>query len=495
MARHRKIDVRMWGDEKFQSLSGPPPNGQSLFIYLLANPAITSVPGLYKAGRAQLADELGWELKGFDEAFAEVSAKGLAKADWKARLVWVPGAPKYNTPENPNVVIGWRVHLDELPECSLKIEALRALVRFCQSLGEPFAKAFAKACPKGLANQEQEQEQEPEQEQEQESQMNASLRSAFAPSPYQEETPEPSKDSETEELSPEEQKVPQSSTAGRPGFGGGLDKPLKRNPSTFGVGQAPGGNGHSNGYGPRGPSRAPAPERAHAHTPAGAPQAPAGGEADADSAEASSEEPEPVGAALEADTEARVAKVQDVIDQASVAAATARLRKSRTRQFSSHAVDERPPEKPKRVTKGKIAPEIMLKVRALEEQWRTQMGTAFPELVVATWGGKECAQTAQLLEKYGFGITGLSFDYVVMNWEVIRAKWLKGSGGVPSVGFLLARHEVLAAEAQQWTKIRDFQVEYRAWRQDNRLAMVLPQALEAQRKVLQPTAKALGISL
>jgi hypothetical protein len=164
MARHRKIDVRMWGDEKFQRLSRSQPCGQALFQYLLLNPAVTSVPGLFRAGRPQLADELGWSLEGFDEAFAELFREGLAKADWKARVVWIPGARKYNAPENPNVVKSWRVHLDELPECALKTEAMRVLKELCKGLGKGFAEAFGKSCANGMANPEP--EPEPEQEEE-----------------------------------------------------------------------------------------------------------------------------------------------------------------------------------------------------------------------------------------------------------------------------------------------------------------------------------------
>lgn len=164
MARYRKIDVRIWGDEKFLSLSKPQPCGQSLWFYLLTNPNTNSIPGLFRAGEAQMAEELGWSLEAFRKAFREVSAKGMAKADWKARLVWVQRAIRFNKPESPNVVTGWSVSWDELPECPLKVEAYEQLKAFTEGLPEAFAKAFVKACPKPMPNQEQEQEQEPEQE-------------------------------------------------------------------------------------------------------------------------------------------------------------------------------------------------------------------------------------------------------------------------------------------------------------------------------------------
>lgn len=162
MSRYSKIDRRIHHDAKFRALSRPQPNGQSLWFYLLANPHLVNVPGLFCAGEAMLAEALEWPVKGFREAFAELFAKGMAKADWTARLVWVPRAIKYNRPENPNVVKGWVPAWDELPECDLKNEAWNCLYAYLKGLPKGYAEAFAEGCRKGMPNQEQEQEQEQE---------------------------------------------------------------------------------------------------------------------------------------------------------------------------------------------------------------------------------------------------------------------------------------------------------------------------------------------
>ena len=164
MARFRKVDVRVWGDEKFRRLSAPQPCGQSLWFYLLTAPETNSIPGLFRAGEAALAESLGWGLEAFREAFAEVSREGLAEMDKVARVVWVPNAIKYNAPESPNVVKSWRTHWDEIPESPLKLKAWHSLKAFMEGLSIGFREAFAKACPKPMANQEQEQEQEQEQD-------------------------------------------------------------------------------------------------------------------------------------------------------------------------------------------------------------------------------------------------------------------------------------------------------------------------------------------
>lgn len=151
MSRYSKIDRRIHSDAKFRSLSHAQPCGRYLWLYLLTTPKLTSIPGLIAAGEAELAEALEWSLKGFREGFAELFAKGLAKADWEARLVWIPNARKYNQPENPNVIKGWRTAWDEMPECGLKLEAWQGLKGLAEGLGEGFAKAFIEGLPEPFA--------------------------------------------------------------------------------------------------------------------------------------------------------------------------------------------------------------------------------------------------------------------------------------------------------------------------------------------------------
>jgi hypothetical protein len=146
MARYRKVDVRVWGDEKFRRLTPMAPSGQGLWLYLITNPNTSNIPGLYRAGEAALAEELGWSVEAFREAFGEVFREGLAEADWKARVVWLPGGAKYNRPESPNVVLGWAAPWDEVPDCALKTRAYRHLKAFTEGLGKAFAEAFVKGC-------------------------------------------------------------------------------------------------------------------------------------------------------------------------------------------------------------------------------------------------------------------------------------------------------------------------------------------------------------
>lgn len=177
MSRYRKIEVKTWADQKFRRLSPMPPSAQGLWLFLMTGPHTGPIPGLFRAGRASMAEELDWDIEAFDGAFREVFDQGMAKADFKARLVWLPNALKHNKPESPNVVRSWRVELDLLPECDLKNEAMAHIRAHLEDIGPAYVEAFdeilgkprkterkpsAKPSSKAMANQEQEQEQEQE---------------------------------------------------------------------------------------------------------------------------------------------------------------------------------------------------------------------------------------------------------------------------------------------------------------------------------------------
>lgn len=166
MSRYRKVDVRMWNDEKFRALSD---DGKLVFIFVMTHPGMTAL-GAMRTSLPGLAAELGWLPERLSEAFAEGLAKGLLEHDERASCVALPNFVKYNLPESPNVVKAWVNSLDLIPECELKDKTIQRAKGFALGLSEGFRKAlpeaFSKSMPKTMAYQEQ--EQEPEQEQEQE---------------------------------------------------------------------------------------------------------------------------------------------------------------------------------------------------------------------------------------------------------------------------------------------------------------------------------------
>lgn len=157
MSRYRKVELATWSDAKFMSLSQ---DGKFLWLFLLTGPMSTNIPGVVQGGPAAIAEALEWSAERFRERFRELSAKGMANADFRARLIWLPKALRYNAPQNQNVVKGWRDTWKLIPECELKLEVWRALKPY----GERFTERFAELLPEPSAicsaTQEQEQDQD-----------------------------------------------------------------------------------------------------------------------------------------------------------------------------------------------------------------------------------------------------------------------------------------------------------------------------------------------
>jgi len=118
--RYRKIDVRIWDDEKIQNLSN---NGRLLFIYLLTNKFTNAVPGLYKIGFGSICDELGLNIRNLRKAFDEGLNQNLFEYDENKKLIFIKSVIKYDTNFSVTVIKGWQSHWNEIPTCELKNKA------------------------------------------------------------------------------------------------------------------------------------------------------------------------------------------------------------------------------------------------------------------------------------------------------------------------------------------------------------------------------------
>lgn len=155
MARYRKIDPKVWNDQKFMSLTN---NGKLIFFYILTHPALAAC-GAMRASIPGLAAELKWDEKDFREAFHELLDKDMLKHDSEACFIWFPKFLKYNRPESPNVTKAWATSLDYLPECSMKTELIQMVKVFLEGLNKAFQKAFEEGLGKALPYQKQKQKQ------------------------------------------------------------------------------------------------------------------------------------------------------------------------------------------------------------------------------------------------------------------------------------------------------------------------------------------------
>lgn len=106
-----------------------------MWVELICGEHTSIVPGLLAVGRAALAETLGWSIEDFDRVWMEIAARGMAFADWAARLIWLPRAVHHNQPESPSVVKGWAAAWVEFPECDLLDRALAGTIAELESEG------------------------------------------------------------------------------------------------------------------------------------------------------------------------------------------------------------------------------------------------------------------------------------------------------------------------------------------------------------------------
>lgn len=146
--RKVNIDSNMYFDEKFRALTPLKPSAQALFMYLLTYPFGGKIPGLYRAGKAAMAEELGWEIDQFEKIFEQLEKAEMVKADWKNKLVFIPSMIKYNAPVSPLIVISWKKEWDLLNNCKLKQEAYKHFKSFFEKAGKTFPEKFEKSISK-----------------------------------------------------------------------------------------------------------------------------------------------------------------------------------------------------------------------------------------------------------------------------------------------------------------------------------------------------------
>lgn len=121
---YRKIDPRLWDDEKFVELTTAE---KLLWLYLLTGPHTTSLPGLWTVGLGELVDGLRLPAKHVEEGLRKLERMGRLVLNPRLRLVRVPNAPRYNRPDNARVLKAWFKLWSDIPECQQKYDHLESL--------------------------------------------------------------------------------------------------------------------------------------------------------------------------------------------------------------------------------------------------------------------------------------------------------------------------------------------------------------------------------
>lgn len=144
-SRYAQVDRCLWVDAKFLSLTSAP-SAQLLFLWLLTSPEVGMIPGLIRIGLAGLAEAIGWSTADVERHMDELVGAGMAKVDWRSRLVWLPKALARNVPKAPQNMRPWGKAWAEVPECALKSEAWVGMSESLATAKPEWVELFAEIC-------------------------------------------------------------------------------------------------------------------------------------------------------------------------------------------------------------------------------------------------------------------------------------------------------------------------------------------------------------
>jgi uncharacterized phage protein (TIGR02220 family) len=140
--KFRKIDPRIWNDEKFRLFSDDEKLG---FLFVLTHPHLTAL-GAMRSTLEGLAAELGWQAGRLRRALERPIQTSMIEYDPDAAFVSLPKFLKYNEPEGPNSVkFAWKAALDLIPECQGKQRLIARCREYLDGMSDDFKKAIGDA--------------------------------------------------------------------------------------------------------------------------------------------------------------------------------------------------------------------------------------------------------------------------------------------------------------------------------------------------------------
>lgn len=154
-SRYRKIDPRIWIDEKFRQLTA---EEQRICLYILT--AQSNRIGLFSFSPGKACEDLGTLPPTFRKGLEKVCQTLNWEWDSENRVLYLPTWWLYNQPENANNVIGNLKDLDDLPKTPLLERFSCNTTYLSQDLIETFTQTLKKRSPQRSPSQEQEQEQD-----------------------------------------------------------------------------------------------------------------------------------------------------------------------------------------------------------------------------------------------------------------------------------------------------------------------------------------------
>ncbi len=137
--RYRRVYASDWQQSAVQSLND---SERVVWLYARTGPQSTSV-GIYRLSTAVAVEDLGNVTPDeFDQRLEVVCRVFEWSFDPAVHVLWIPHWLEENPPQSPNVVISWRTLLGNVPDCTIKCEAVEAIHRSLKDMPEAFRKAF-----------------------------------------------------------------------------------------------------------------------------------------------------------------------------------------------------------------------------------------------------------------------------------------------------------------------------------------------------------------
>lgn len=164
-AKYRRIDPRIWNDEKFRKLTF---EGRAVALYCLTTDQSNRI-GIFNFNVFKAADDLGLKYTVFDTVFNTVCNTMNWHFAKVFRILYLPTWWKYNQPDNEKHFLGCMKDLDDIPNCELKLLFLTNCIFLdgdFKSLMDTVSKRYSIQYRNSMAYQEQDQDQEQDQEQE-----------------------------------------------------------------------------------------------------------------------------------------------------------------------------------------------------------------------------------------------------------------------------------------------------------------------------------------
>jgi hypothetical protein len=150
VSEYRKIFIRIWADEKFQTLSN---DAKILWFYIISCPH-GHLSGLFVVDKLYIMGDLRWNSRRLNRAFAEISASGMIIYDEKARLILIKNVLKYDPITNENQAKHVIKHLASLPNSLLISEFCKIALSYTKDektlrFLQENTKGFTKPLPRG----------------------------------------------------------------------------------------------------------------------------------------------------------------------------------------------------------------------------------------------------------------------------------------------------------------------------------------------------------